>query len=1069
MKKAISRLLVTTLLLSSLCLASCGGSGGEVSETPGEQSGVTSQAETSEASEDIPVDKGNIAYGCPYFYDCGITITGDNTATVLTDGKNDASVTLAHAFDKDGKGYELSFVDWNSSPRKEKLVNDCAAISVDLGFMADVTKFAVTFEQYSGKECEIFYSTDGYNYSFYAGKMGEYSGNVLSVDIAFTAKGIMFVFPLDAGEEIKISDIAVYGTKSAEKILVSKGAKYSYDGKGSTKYPDENGTKLTDGVSFDGVSEDTITVINGSVKDDLTGKTGAVLTLDLGEIKNVSELYVKAYRPARTSVTLPDKIDVRYSSDGENWTDFGQSFLRSTDGQKGSACNVYCVTRNHTVKARYIRIYDYISGTFLTDEVYVYGAENEVSEPDYGFINRKNQFSNSNVAAFSKASLNGTDSKTLVDMTFSSSVKCADGRNTLEITASSECKAICGVTLTGKKCTADNVVVKVDGKEATGITTYKTEVGSETNFNIYFDALPGSKVTVEFDSDTKTSLTEVSIYEGRAQLPIVRGGFFQMPTGGNGGGASSENSDYSWYLMLKGMKDLGMDYVVMQYTANFNAKTTLVNGENALKAGFRYVGGYGSADVYEAILTAADKLGMEVYLGTIHDSDFNSPITNKPFYYDIVEASKPVIKDIYEKYSHHESFAGYYLSDEECDQWLNYNGGVEAGRIVYKGQSDYIHEIAPDAKVMIAPAIWRSGDAVKGADNLYRLIAPDNDGERPVVDIVAAQDCLGRTSELTVPKNTYDSFNTYCTEWAKAVRRAGAEFWHDAEVFEQIYTSKRYDELVKTLGIEAKLSGTIIVFDIPHYFTQYPVTPVNNEKAYYKTRIMRDYIRYYSTFASLDKAGDDADSPVVINDDGRVVERSNGNQNVDPVKHDTKYNEGFLKKKTITINDVTSLDYKAFQAGNKAGTPEFALCYDDNDLYIVIKTNDETASYGKGQWWEGKDDLVQIWMTADGTTVGDVSQSDYGIRFYAHRQSKGWANGGEGSDKIKLDLFNVESVDDYVLVTVPFDAIGIKTPESGNGGAIGVKIQYIDGADSTWASTNGSNDRSVPSTSLFSY
>ena len=93
-------------------------------------------------------------------------------------------------------------------------------------------------------------------------------------------------------------------------------------------------------------------------------------------------------------------------------------------------------------------------------------------------------------------------------------------------------------------------------------------------------------------------------------------------------------------------------------------------------------------------------------------------------------------------YHHHESFAGYYLSDEECDQWLNMSGGVNAGRYVYKNQSDYIHEIAPEALIMIAPAIWRSGKPITGADNLYRLIAPDKEGDRPVADIWRP-DCLG--------------------------------------------------------------------------------------------------------------------------------------------------------------------------------------------------------------------------------------------------------------------------------------------------------------------------------------
>ena len=129
-------------------------------------------------------------------------------------------------------------------------------------------------------------------------------------------------------------------------------------------------------------------------------------------------------------------------------------------------------------------------------------------------------------------------------------------------------------------------------------------------------------------------------------------------------------------------------------------------------------------------------------------------------------------------YGSHPAFGGYYLSDETCDAWLNLTGGVDAARYVYKNQSDHIRKIAPDAKIMIAPAIWRSGDPEKGADNLYRMIMPETEGGRPVVDILAAQDCLGREQSLAVSDEAYKSYLTYVEQWAKAVRRAGAEFWH---------------------------------------------------------------------------------------------------------------------------------------------------------------------------------------------------------------------------------------------------------------------------------------------------
>ena len=95
------------------------------------------------------------------------------------------------------------------------------------------------------------------------------------------------------------------------------------------------------------------------------------------------------------------------------------------------------------------------------------------------------------------------------------------------------------------------------------------------------------------------------VFAGQPQLPLVKGGFFQLPTGG-AGNQSSQNSEYSWYLQLKGMRDLGMEYVVIQYSAHYNAKSTLINGKNIKAKGFKYNATYGCEDVCLAVLNAAE-------------------------------------------------------------------------------------------------------------------------------------------------------------------------------------------------------------------------------------------------------------------------------------------------------------------------------------------------------------------------------------------------------------------------------------------------------------------------------
>ena len=79
-----------------------------------------------------------------------------------------------------------------------------------------------------------------------------------------------------------------------------------------------------------------------------------------------------------------------------------------------------------------------------------------------------------------------------------------------------------------------------------------------------------------------------------------------------------------------------------------------------------------------------------------------------------------------------------------------------------------------------------------------------------------------------------------------------------------------------------------------------------------------------------------------------------------------KYNEGVLQFGTPDPAAVTA--WQTFKLGNNSGAkPEYALYWDAENFYVLLKTGDATASYGKGAWWAGNDDLVQIWMTADGS------------------------------------------------------------------------------------------------------
>ncbi len=1053
-------LLIAVLLIGGMIMTSCKNTPADGSDPAQIHSSAPEQDESSAPA----ADEKNIAYGCPYFYECGATVKGDKFVTALTDGDAGSFVDLTPSLDKNGSGYYIDATDWNGEAKKLAVDNTTAAISVDFGFMAQTEHFEITLDSYSGEKCKVFYSTDGYNFSFYAGELGVYRDGVLADGLSVTAKAVMFVFPFSPDEPLKISEIRIEGETAHRRELLSAGALYTWEGKERSKYPDD-GKKLTDGVTAQTAGEDAVASRISSENDERTGKGGTVINMDLGEVKHVSEVSFGMFYPSSQSIETPKRVAVRVSADGEIWEDFGQSFLRTAVNERGGASKRYFITRNHTVDARYIKIFTYLPTLFMTDEVCVYGCSEPVAEPDYGFIDRVNQFSNSNAAAFSEATLGGEKCEALTDLIYKDGVKTAKGKNEVKISLNSR-EPLCGAALTVKGGEISQISVVCGNAKAENAEIYPAKVGGKTTYYVFFDPLRATEITLSFETDRQITLTEAAAYAGQPQLPLVRGGFFQLSTKGDNGFYSTGNDAYSWYLQLKAMKDLGMEYVVIQYSTHYNAKSTLINGRNITAAGYKYTADYGVEDVCGAVLDAADKLDMKVWLGTIHDSDFNSPIANKAVYEKIVADSRYIIEDIKEMYSSHKSFAGCYLSDEECDQWLNMNGGVEAARIVYGGQAKIIREIMPKAKIMIAPAIWRSGKPETGADNLYKAIKAGSKGEKPLVDIVAAQDCLGRLSTLSVDDGTYDSYDEYVAEWAKAVRRAGAEFWHDTEVFEVTSTAKRYGEVVKSLGIEAKHSGTVIVFDIPHYFTQFPTAAFDDARQYYMRLIMRDYAEYYSRFAALDRVGEDARAPLVKTDDGKVVEDKSAL--ADAKKYDKLYNEGVIMWAEVP-SDTGSAALREFKIGNNKARPAFAYYAGDEGFTVILNTRDGTDDHANGTWWTGKDDLVQIWMVTTGETASVATDNDHGVRFWIHRTASGWEKGGTAGSAIMVDLFDFTYENGVFVIKMPWKALGINKPASDSGQAMGIVIQYIDGNDESWAASQGSKGQSVDSTALYSY
>lgn len=723
------------------------------------------------------------------------------SGTVMTKSEEGYALTLDENIPE-----ELEFTDWYNNTHTEKTPVDRVSLFVDMGFPAPDGKVEL-----KGADCayKVFASDDGYNFTKF---LGEFDTDTFEFDTVCKAFNIVF-----EKDNVSLESVTVTALPYAKKTLLSLGASYVWEGTGMKAYSDKEGLKLTDGVYFTG-DDSVIAAKTAHDEDKLTKKKGNIITLDLGEVKNVSEVSLSAFISGDIKAVLPTRISVRYSTDGENWEDFGQSFLVETSGK----LNRFTVTRPATVEARYVKVLTYADGIFATDEIEIWGADDPVESSVYAPLA---------LPVGDVNTIKSAGDKALTDGIVNAGVK-VDGALTV--------KAKGAVTALNILSTAEITDISPAGK-----VIKNSAAGLHTTLILLETPVESGEFTLSFKCDGEVN--EIQTFEKTVSMPVVDGGFYQLPTNG-GNDVSTQNDAYSWYLSLKGMRDLGMSTVIIQYSTHYNAKTTLINGKNIIAAGYKYTPTYGTEDLCKAVLDAAEKLGMKVFIGTIHDADFTAPSKNQAQYNAIVADGEKVIKDIHEMYGSHPAFGGYYLSDETCDYWLNFSGGVEAARKVYEGQSKVIRSLDKDAVIMIAPAIWRSGNAAKIEEKLYDLLKPAAEGEKPVVDIVAVQDCLGREQTLTVTDKVYSDWLMFCQAWKRGIEKAGADFWHDAEVFEINYSSKRFEETEKSLTLQYTLSDGIIVFDIPHYMTPMALWGKDDWKGVYKMHHMKQYIEYYSTF-----------------------------------------------------------------------------------------------------------------------------------------------------------------------------------------------------------------------------
>ena len=799
----------------------------------------------------------NLSNGTIYTFSTTQTLTvKNNDGQCLTTPNNEKPISVKL------KDVPLSFGDWSGNTINTTMFEEkepCWYLKNDFGFPSMLYKTEITFskEKSLPSRVEVFTSDDGYNFTKYVGdaKLTETETAAtfcLELDSPVLAKAVKYyVFsPLD--ESLSVLSINSEGERLNERKILSVGKKYTTDSKFDDRFVNklDDGVKLTDGIYGGAAIKDKEYVfLTPNAKDELMDRNVVNITIDLEEITNVSEVTMSTATPTTQiySLSHPEFVSVKYSEDGENYYDFSMSypegyFVRN-DGVTNTKHTTYMMMRNHTVKARYLKVMIFSNTAVALDEINVWGSEVAVKEPEYDFLTIGES---TDLALGANYYVNGkkVDNIDLMD--------AVDQKVSLKADLTGEAE---NAIITLKTETYQQVKdLTVNSVKA----FYQNSVGAYTY--LYFEFDKTNVINAELALSNNTSLTSLTLnaFSNDAFMPLIRGGFYAifidaLQTGYN---AHHFFDEYRTYIHLKGFRELGMDTIIIgSENLNYEEKITLIDPpEELVQKGYRKGIGHGVKDVNEAILNATDKLGMKTYVSTITSLAYGSlPATNKAkeaYIEGALEDANIIIPYIYNLYKDHPSFYGFYLTDETCDYWLQLerNSKTEFTRMLYKGQSEIIRSLDDSLYIAIAPAAWRADFPKNFGEALYNLIKNDVEGERPIIDHVMMQDCLGRENSIAVSNSVYDSFRSYLIECKKGVEKAGGVFMNDAETFDVGYRIKRYDELIRSLSLESSYTNSTLIFDLAHYFSSTGKGSFDNYSYFDNDYVNSRYAKYVITF-----------------------------------------------------------------------------------------------------------------------------------------------------------------------------------------------------------------------------
>lgn len=326
------------------------------------------------------------------------------------------------------------------------------------------------------------------------------------------------------------------------------------------------------------------------------------------------------------------------------------------------------------------------------------------------------------------------------------------------------------------------------------------------------------KMTVSGTPGSWSFVDEWKVLEAEpapANVLKLNGSFLQPELG-------DQWSNAEWEDEFQYMKDVGMDHLILQWSANTEFGTavypTTVSGLTQET----------SQDVVAKALQMGEEYGLDIYIGLQLNHEWFVNYTNNVAWLDEeAGVASDLIEDLWNQYSGYDSFKGWYLSFE-VDNW-NLPDATSWQRMAnfYNDVTTVAHTVSPGLPIMISPFYNVSGGLnPSGWQTMWEYILSRTD-----IDILALQDGIGAGHAATSDLASWFA----ATHNAITASGSGTALWADTETFNMDFRPMDMRLMLDNmLAVEPYVSH-YTSFSFNHYMSPQTVNPL-----YYET--YADYV-----------------------------------------------------------------------------------------------------------------------------------------------------------------------------------------------------------------------------------